>query len=59
VFVKDDGGEYIRISMVLELDEEIEKELEPFKKISERVPLHKKLGEQELNNHISSLLDNI
>lgn len=45
VFVKGDGGEYKRISAVLNLDEEIEKELEPFKKISERVPLHKKLGE--------------
>ena len=45
VFVKQDGRDYKRISSVLNLDEEIEKELEPFKKITERVPLHKKLGE--------------
>lgn len=46
VFVKDDGGEYKRISSVFDLEEEIEKELASFKKITERVPLHKKLGEK-------------
>lgn len=44
VFVKN-GDEYNRISTALDLNEEIEKELEPFKKMIERVPLHKKLGE--------------
>jgi hypothetical protein len=45
VFVRLEDGEYRRISLVVDLDEEIEKELEPFKKITDRVPLHKKLGE--------------
>lgn len=48
VFVKDDNGEYKRISAVLNLDAEIEKELIPFKEAAKRegrVPLHKKLGE--------------
>lgn len=45
VFVRDDEGDYKRISEIFDLDEEIEKELEPFKKIADRVPLHKKLGE--------------
>lgn len=45
VFVRGADGEYKRISAVMDLDEEIEKELAPFKKITERVPLHKKLGE--------------
>ncbi len=45
VFMRDEDGKYKRISAVLSLDVEIEKELEPFKKITERVPLHKKLGE--------------
>lgn len=45
VFVRDEDGDYKRISSILDLDGELEKELEPFKKISERVPLHKKLGE--------------
>ena len=46
VFVKDGEGDYKRISSVFDLEEEIEKELVPFKKIAERVPLHKKLGEK-------------
>lgn len=45
VFVRDATGEYKRISAVMDLDEEIEKELAQYKKITERVPLHKKLGE--------------
>lgn len=48
VFVRDNDGEYKRISAVLDLDAEIEKELIPFKAAAEkegRVPLHKKLGE--------------
>ena len=48
VFVRDDAGEYKRISAVLDLDDEVEKELVPFKEAAEkqgRVPLHKKLGE--------------
>lgn len=48
VFVRNAAGEYQRISAVLDLDEEIEKELLPFKEAAEkqgRVLLHKKLGE--------------
>ncbi|MDD4566128.1 MAG: hypothetical protein PHE79_11725 [Eubacteriales bacterium] len=45
VFMRMDDGEYKRIPSVLDIDTEIEKELEPFKRITERVPLHKKLGE--------------
>lgn len=44
VFVKK-GDEYIRITEIINLNKEIEKQLDPFKKITERVPLHKKLGE--------------
>lgn len=48
VFMRDEGGEYKRISAVMDLNAEIEKELIPFKAAAEkegRVPLHKKLGE--------------
>lgn len=48
VFVKEEDGEYKRISAVMNLDDEIEKELIPFKAVAGReegVPLHKKLGE--------------
>jgi len=48
VFVRDEDGEYKRISAVMNLDDEIEKELIPFKAAAEseeRVPLHKKWGE--------------
>lgn len=48
VFMRDEDGEYKRISTVLDLNAEIEKELIPFKAAAEkegRVPLHKKLGE--------------
>lgn len=48
VFVRNAAGEYQRISAVLDLDEEIKKELIPFKEAAEkqgRVLLHKKLGE--------------
>lgn len=47
VYLKDEG-EYKRLSSALNLDDEIEKELGPFREVGEkqgRVPLHKKLGE--------------
>ena len=45
VFVRGEDEEYKRLSEVIDIDEEMEKELYPFKQITERVPLHKKLNE--------------